>query len=273
MAWAVGLGVLAIALGALLAVPLSRANLLSRARTQRARSDSLTVIAKMRWTSHMARRLVFMIALPLAGLAYTLVSPGVRVPMAAPIIFAALIGFLSNLAMAECVGLVMETFDTSDLQPGANSRHRLQSMATVVRRRRTNYSSFPRIAAGFFASQTLGFLFAAAATGVGGVMTRRLGAQLSTGLTAAILFGLTLLLTLALLRYRKVQVIPDAPGAMHRFTMRQSSKAGLKRVQTNDWRPVIVGNSSGKVRRMNLLELGHLSRWTEIRRLNRLLTE
>jgi hypothetical protein len=60
---------------------------------------------------------------------------------------------------------------------------------------------------------------------------------------------------------------------MHRFTMRQSSKAGLKRVQTNDWRPVIVGNSSGKVRRMNLLELGHLSRWTEIRRLNRLLTE
>jgi hypothetical protein len=76
-------------------------------------------------------------------------------------------------------------------------------------------------------------------------MTRRLGAQLSTGLTAAILFALTLLLTLALLRYRKVQVIPDAPGGMHRYTMRQS-KAGLKRVQTNDWRPVIVGNRQGQ---------------------------
>jgi hypothetical protein len=167
----------------------------------------------------------------------------------------------------------METFDTSDLQPGSNTRHRLQSMATIVRRRRTNYSSFPRVAAGFFASQTLAFLLAAAATGVGGTMTRRLGAQLSTGLTAAVLFGLTLLLTVALVRYKRVQVIPDSPGAMHHFTMRQSSRAGLRRVQTNDWRPVIVGNPSGKIRQMNLLELGHLSRWTEIRRLNRLLSE
>jgi ABC-type spermidine/putrescine transport system permease subunit I len=83
MAWAVGLGALAIALGALLAVPLSRANL-SRARTQRARTDSVTVMARTMWTSHMARRLAFMIALPLAGLAYTLVSPGVRVPSPRP---------------------------------------------------------------------------------------------------------------------------------------------------------------------------------------------
>jgi hypothetical protein len=166
----------------------------------------------------------------------------------------------------------METFDTSDLQPGVNSRHRVQSIATVVRRRRTNYSSFPRVAAGFFVSQTMGFLLAAAATGVGGVMTRRLGAQLSTGVTAAILFGLTLLLSLALWRNKKVQVIPDTTIGMHHYTIGRT-KSGLKRAHTDDWKPVVVGNPSGKIRRMNLLELDHLSRWMEIRRLNRLVSD
>ena len=118
-----------------------------------------------------------------------------------------MIGFLSNLATAECVGLLMETFDTSDLQPGVNNRHRPQSLASVVRRRRTNYSSFPRVSAGFFVAQTIGFLLAAAATGVGGVMTRRLGAQLSTGLTAAVLFGITLLL------YRRPLALQESSGS------------------------------------------------------------
>jgi hypothetical protein len=37
------------------------------------------------------------------------------------------------------------------------------------------------------------------------------------------------------------------------------------------WRPIIIGNPSGKTRRMSILELGHLSRWSEIRRRNRLI--
>jgi hypothetical protein len=39
------------------------------------------------------------------------------------------------------------------------------------------------------------------------------------------------------------------------------------------WRPIIIGNPSGKTRRMSVLELGHLSRWSEIRRKNRLVNE
>ncbi len=136
MASAVCLGVFPIAVGAMLAIPLSKANIFSRARTHRPRTDSMTVMAEMTWTSHMARRLSFTVVLPFAGLVYTLVSL----------------------------------------------------------------------------------------------------------------------------------------ASMHRFTMRQSkSSSSKKRAQTDDWRPVIVRNPSGNIRRMNLLELGHLNRWTEIRRLNRLL--
>jgi hypothetical protein len=268
----VGVGVLTVGLAALLAVPLSRANYFSRARWQRARTDSVTVAARVTWTSHMIRRIIVMTILPLAGLAYTLCSPGRHLHPALPIIFAAFIGFLSNLAITECIGLIMETFDTCDLQPGVNSRHRMQSLATVIRRRRTNYSSFPRVSAGFFVAQSLGFALAAVATGVGGVMTRRLGAQLSTGVTAAILLGLTILLTMVLWRYKKVQVIPDHIFGSH-FTMRRSTAPVDGRFPSEDWRPVIVGNPSGKTRRMNILELGHLSRWTEIRKLNRLVPE
>ncbi len=158
----------------------------------------------------------------------------------------------------------METYDTSDLQPGVNSRHRLQSMASVTKRRRTNYSSFPRVTAGIFVSQALAFCFAAAATGAGGTLTRGLGAQAATGVVAGILLFLTLLLTAVLWRVRDVQVIPK-----HAFGTRKNSAESF---MTKDeyWKPVIIGNPSGKMRRMNVLEMGELSRWTEIRRLNKL---
>jgi hypothetical protein len=165
----------------------------------------------------------------------------------------------------------METFNTCDLQPGANSRRRLQSLALSIRRRRTNYSCFPRVTAGFFVAQSIGFALAAATTGMGGVLTRRMGAQTSTGVTAGILLGLTLLLTLVLLRFKKIQVIPDGPFDVPQFAA-SSDKDPVERyrIVTVDWKPVIVGNPSGKVRRMNLLEMGQLSRWTEVRKLNRL---
>jgi len=231
-------------------------------------------MARVTYSSHMLRRIAFMVMLPIAGMAYTLCSHSVSIHPALPIVFAALIGFLSNLAIAECIGILMETFDTSDLQPGVNSRRRMQSMATVIRRRRTNYSSFPRVSAGFFIAQSIGFALAALATGVGGVMTRQLGAQLSTGVTALILLVLTFLLSLVLLRFRQVQVIPDMVGFGPTFVTRKLSAPQMQgRVASEDWRPVIVGNPSGKIRRMNCLELGRLSRWTEIRKLNRLVAE
>lgn len=189
-----------------------------------------------------------------------------------PIVFAGLIGYVSNLAISECHGLIMEAFDVSDLQPGVNSRHRLQSLAPSTLRRRTTYSSYPRVTAGFFASQTIGFLLAAAATGVGGILTRQVGAQKATGITAGILFFLTILLTMALWRYKSVQVIPNHLFGTNFGGAEADKRHSMASMQSDkSWRAVIVGNPSGKIRRMNLLELGGLSRWTEIRRLNRLL--
>jgi Cu/Ag efflux pump CusA len=228
----------------------------------------MTFERQVTWSSHLVRRLLFMILLPIAGVAYTIASPGIGIHFMIPICFAAVIGFLSNLAIAECHGLIMETYDTCDLQPGVNSKHRLRSLAESVKRRRTAYTSFPRVSAGIFVSQAIGFLVAAAATGVGGAITRDFGAQVSTGVTAGILMALTLLLSLALWRFKMVQVIPNHISG----TRTDMADWGIERASTDDfWKPVIIGNPSGKTRRVSLLELGHQSRWTEIRRLNKLL--
>ncbi|ORY14142.1 hypothetical protein BCR34DRAFT_510124 [Clohesyomyces aquaticus] len=266
----VGLGVMSIAFGALLAIPLTKAGLFSRERKKPFRTDSMTFEKQVTWTSHLIRRCIFTLTLPLMGLAYTVSSAGRPKPWIVPIVFAGAVGFLSILAIAECHGLIIETFDTCDLQPGVNTRHRLQSMAVQDKRRRTNYSSFPRISAGIFASQTIAFLLAAVATEVGGIMTRHLSAQTSTGVTAGILLFLTLLLAAVLTRYKQIQVIPN-----HTFGTRRDTKAWeeFKQMGKYDWKAVVIGNPSGKMRRMNVLELGGLSRWTEIRKLNFLIRE
>jgi hypothetical protein len=265
----VGAGVMSVAIGALLAIPMTKAGIFSRDRKKSFRTDSMTFEKQVTWTSHLVRRAIFTLTLPLMGMAYTISSAGRPKPYIVPIIFAGAIGFLSILAIAECHGLMMETFDTCDLQPGVNTRHRLQSMAAQDRRRRTNYSSFPRITAGIFASQVIAFIFAAVATIVGGTMTRRLGAQTSTGVTAGILLGLTVLLILVLLRFRSVQVIPNHTFGTRRDTAAWEEFKDLEKMgRGSDWKAVVIGNPSGKMRRMSVLELGALSRWTEIRKLN-----
>lgn len=269
----VGLGVFGIAVGALLAIPSSKANIFSKSRSRGPRSDSMTFQPRFSWSSHFIRRTLFMTALPLAGLAYTLSSRGRSVQFMAPIVFAAVIGYISNLAISECNGIIMETFDTSDLQPGANSRHRLQSLAPNIKRKRTAYSSYPRVSSGMFIAQGFGYMLAAAATGVGGAVTRAVGAQKATAITAGILLALTILLTCGLVRYRSVQVIPNELFGQYFGSgsagQRQASNASA--VSERSWRAVVIGNPSGKLRRMNYLELESLSRWTEVRRLNRLL--
>ncbi|KAK4555919.1 hypothetical protein LTR86_007139 [Recurvomyces mirabilis] len=264
----VGLAALSLAVGALLAVPLAKASLLSRSRFTPQRTDSMTMRApRLTWSSHLIRRCIFTLLLPFAALAYTLSAPGPTVNWSSPTIFCGLVGFLSNLAIAECVGLIMEIFDTCDLQPGVNTKHRLQSMTEITRRRRTNYSSFPRVCAGFFAAQSLGFFFAAAATGVSGMITRALGAQVAVACVAGILLIITVLFMCVMFRYREVQVVPN--GVFDRAT-KKGSVAWGPGADDPEWKPVIIGNPSGKMRRVNLLELANLSRWTEIRRLNKL---
>ncbi|KAL8893567.1 MAG: hypothetical protein Q9192_005137 [Flavoplaca navasiana] len=254
----VGLCVLAIPFGALLAVPFQRASILSRARQKPPRTDSMTVKKRLTWTSHFIRRAVFMISLPFAGLAYTLASVGPRVSVAAPTVFAGLIGFLSNLAIAECNGIIMETYDTSDLQPGMTGRPR-RDLPEELRKKRTNFSSFPRVTAAFAISQTIAFLIAAAATGTGGRIERRLGAQAATAVVAGILLILTILLIAVVTRFREIQIIPS-----------QRYGTNVLSGPENEWKPVIIGNPSGTTRRMSILELGNMTRWKEIRRRNRL---
>jgi len=293
----VGTCVAFISIGALTAVPFQKANIFSRGRHHQGMTNELTMVDKqLSWTSHLLRRAIFCIVLPLAGLAYTMSSGGPPIPVEVPVLFAALIGHLSGLAMAECNGLVMETFDTSDLQPGMTGRPRAMSSKSS---KRTNYSSFPRVTAGLACCQTFGFIFAAGATALGGMAQRDLGQKAATGVVAGILFVLTLLLLAALIRFKNVQIIPEAKKTemekwtnIRRESIRRHSVApvtGIRRwslapahndpaftqplTEEEMWRPVIIGNPSSKERRVNVLELGHLTRWTEIRKKNRLIDE
>jgi hypothetical protein len=254
----VGLAVAIIPLGALLAIPFQKASLFSRSRHHSQRTDSMTFEKRVTWTSHLVRRAIFMISLPFAGLAYTLSSGGYPTNFMVPIIFAGLIGFLSNLAIAECHGIIMETYDTSDLQPGMTGRPR-RILPEEIRKKRTNFSCFPRVTAGFAIAQTFAFIIAALVTAWGGVVERHLGAQTATAVMAGVLLILTLLLIAVLWRFKTVQIIPS-----ERFG------TNILSGPEDEWKPVIIGNPSGTTRRMSLLELGTLSRWSEIRRRNKL---
>ena len=252
--------VASLPLGALLAIPFQKANLFSRSRHRPPRTDSNTFQTQVTWSSHLIRRAIFMVGLPIAGAVYTTTSNG-TVNIAAPCIFAAFVGFFTSLALSECIGIIMETFDTSDLQAGMTGRRRSvvpeQDLA-----KRTNYSCYPRVTAGISISQTISFLFAAGATGWGGVVERAVGARSATGVMAGILLALTLLLIAALTRYKVVNIVPKSRvGTM------------ILKGPSEDWMPVIIGTPSGTTRRISLLEQGDMTRWTEIRRRSRLIDQ
>ena len=176
-----------------------------------------------------------------------------------PCLFAATVGFLSNLAIAECYGLIMETFDTSDLQPGMTGRPLRHPEDDKVRAQRTNFSCHPRVSAGMAITQSLEFIFGAVATGICGRVERHLGAMRASAIVAGVLLGLTLLLTIILWRSRTVKMIPDLTAPSHDRRPRR-------------WKPVILGDPSGTTRKISILEAGRQSRWSEIRRRNRLNT-
>lgn len=249
---------LTLGVGALLATPFQQASLFSRARYHRQRTDSMTIQKSITWSSHLLRRATFTLLLPFAGLAYALASRGSSISLAVPTVFAGCVGFLSNLAIAECQGIIMEAFDTSDLQPGMTGRPTRHATAKD-REQRTNFTCYPRVSAGFAVSQSLSFCFAAIATGICGRLERRLGAMQATGIVAGALMVLTLLLTVVLLRFRTVRMIPDGQSTLE-YVMRS----------TTSWEPVVLGQPSGTMRRISILETGDLTRWSEIRRRNRL---
>ncbi|KAL7926228.1 major facilitator superfamily domain-containing protein [Trichoderma austrokoningii] len=277
----VGLLVGSVALGAILAIPFQKASFFSRSRQAQLNTNKATMDKKIAWSSHLVRRTVFTILLPLAGVCYAAVSSGPPMHVGVPTIFAFCIGLLSCLAIAECNGLVMECFDTSDLSPGMTGRQRSKSGKSE---KRTNYSSFPRVTAGFAAIHTLAFIFAAGATALGGLVTRTLGQQVATGVVAGILFILSIMLLLILARFTEVQIIPNTKmeemdrliEARRRSTIRRASMPNdLKAAVAEEkaWRPAMLGNPIGKKRRVNVFELGSKSRWQEIRKKNKLVDE
>lgn len=277
----VGLIVGAVALGALLAIPFEKAGLFSRSRQAQMNSNLATLNRKVAWSSHLVRRSIFTLLLPLAGICYAAVSSGPPMHVSVPTIFATFVGFFSCLAIAECNGILMETFDCSDLSPGMTGR---QKGGPGKNQKRTNYSSFPRVTAGFAVIHGLAFVLSAGATALGGVVTRSLGQQVSTGVVAGILLVLTVLLLLTLIRFASVQIVPKCKSkemdtlveARRRSTIRRASMPDDPQAVLEEeraWRPVMIGNPTSKKRRMNLLELGSLSRWQEIRKKNRLIDE
>lgn len=193
-----------MAIGALAAVPFQKANLFSRSRHRPTLSNAQSLDRKVTWTSHLVRRAIFTITLPIVGILYAIVSTGPSIHLFFPCVLAALIGFLSCLAISECNGILMESWDCSDLQPGMTGRSRSPRKAN----KRTNYSSFPRVQAGFAIIHSLGFIFAAGATGIGGLAQRQLGQRTATSVVAAILLLLSVLLLCVLARFKNVEIIP-----------------------------------------------------------------
>ncbi|KAJ6785655.1 hypothetical protein PWT90_06000 [Aphanocladium album] len=275
----VGLLVASMALGAFLAIPFQKANLFSRSRFAQLNTNKATLDRKVVWSSHMVRRTVFSLLLPLAGICYAAVSTGPPTHISLPTIFSLCVGFLSCLAISECNGLIMETFDCSDLSPGMTGRQRGSSARNP---KRTNYSSFPRVTAGFALIHTFAFILAAGSTALGGHVTRTLGQQVATGVVAGILFVLTILLLLVLVRFVEIQIIPRSKfdemdrvvEARRKSTIRRASMPNDPQAMIEEeqaWRPIMIGNPIGKTRRMNILELGSMTRWQEIRKKNRLI--
>lgn len=255
----VGLCALAPALGAILAAPFQRASYYSRSRTTAPRTDSITLTRRVKWSSHFIRRLLFMILLPLSAGAFAGSSLGPPLLVAAPCAMAALVGFFTTMAMAECYGLMMETFDTTDLQPGMTGRplHGSANMQTALQR--TNFSCYPRVSAGFAIIHAIRYILAACVRALCGRIERRQGTVWATTGVAIISMSLTALLTLVLVKWKKVQMIPDGPTDFEH----------IRRADTS-WRPVNVGRGSGKFRRLSILEMGRLTRYSEIRRRNRI---
>ncbi|ATY66963.1 Major facilitator superfamily transporter [Cordyceps militaris] len=276
---AVGLLVASMSLGAFLAIPFQKANLFSRSRFAQLNTNKATLDKRVVWSSHLVRRTAFTLLLPLAGVCYAAVSTGPPMHVSLPTIFSLCVGFLSCLAISECNGLIMETFDCSDLSPGMTGRQRGSSARNP---KRTNYSSFPRVTAGFALIHTFAFTLAAGSTALGGHVTRILGQQVATGVVAGILFVLTVLLLLVLVRFVEIQIIPRSKfdemdrvvEARRKSTIRRASMPNDPQALMEEeqaWRPIMIGNPIGKTRRMSILELGSMTRWQEIRKKNRLI--
>jgi hypothetical protein len=91
-------------------------------------------------------------------------------------------------------------------------------------------------------------------------------------------------LLLGLARFKDIQIVPNSKAqdmdrlseARRKSTMRRASMPDDPQAvieEEDAWRPVMIGNPISKMRRMNIFELGAMSRWQEIRKKNELIDE
>lgn len=257
----VGLCVLSLGLGAMAAAPFQKASWLSRARWRTPTTASMTLQQQPRWSSHLIRRTAFTLLLPVSGITFAATSTGPSFSVVVPCVVARCLGFFSSMAIAECSGLLLETFDTSDLQlhsyPGWSRRSVVQRCGD----HKANFSCYPRVSAGLAVTQTMKYCLAAAATGVGGRLERRLGAVQAAAAVAGILLLMTLLLTVILFRWKTVQIVPNWQLLRER---RASSRS--------TWNADIPSTPQSTTRKISILEAGKMTRWSEIRQRNTGLT-
>lgn len=193
-------------------LPFQKASWFSRARYYPPRTDSMTFQKDAIWESHTTRRTLFTTLLPIAAIGYSVASRGPSLPVAVPCVLGGLVAMASNLAIAECYSLTMQTFDTSDLQPGMTGRPVRGSIAKLVEGQRTNFSCYPRVSAGVAVTQFLEFIFGAVSTAICGRVQRRCGATEAAAIVASVLMSLTILFALVVFRWKTVQMIPAAHG-------------------------------------------------------------
>ncbi|KAJ2894353.1 hypothetical protein MKZ38_007708 [Zalerion maritima] len=207
-----GLCVLAMAAGASLAIPFGAHEPLKRL---------LSIEDKWKLGDHafwhfgecrFKRRVVFVTALPLATAGYAVASMGPSTHIAVPILMAALVGFLSGLAIGESNGLIMEAFDTSDHSHDEAMIGRPRHVRGRDEGQPTNYSAYPRVAAAFAVVHSGGFVVAALSTAVGGAMTRNWGARIAAGVMAGILAVLGIALLLVLVKWKGMLRDKDGHG-------------------------------------------------------------
>ncbi|MBE3043160.1 hypothetical protein IMZ48_11430 [Candidatus Bathyarchaeota archaeon] len=231
-----------MAAGALVSVPFQKGNVFSRSRYEA--EDLRGTGGKLAWSSRAVWRVAFTVLLPLAIIGYTIASDGRPMSLGWPVALAACTGFLSCLAVSESNALIMETFDVSDLEPGAIPRGSVEDGVSIV------LASSPlRVTAGLACCHALAFLLTAAATAVDDVVQGDLGRRVAMGAAAGVLILLTLLLLLVIFPFKEVRV--GRPGV----------RGGSRRSNVTRLQPPEDGVKPDNTVRMSIFHLGSMTRW------------
>lgn len=216
----------------------------------------MTMGEPISWHSRHLRQAILTLLLPLATLGLALSMAGRSVHFLIPTVLTGLVAFLTTAAMTECYGVITDTYDVPHL-PTSGLGHRTGSQtADIAELERSSNSPTRRIGAAWAIVQASAFMLAAAGTAAGGMVKDRFGIQAAAGIAAGVSLVLTISLLAVLWPWKIVHIIPSAPLSVGTHGDEAERQAA------------VVDLPESRTRKMNLLELGPLSRWTEMRRLH-----